>query len=100
MMRLENRRAIVTGGARGMGFAIAKRLHDEGARVALLDINEAQAKESAAQLEGAIGSYCDVSDVASIQTAVEAAAQAMGGVDILVNLAGILHPYEDLDGDD
>ena len=95
-MRLENRRAIVTGGARGMGFAMAKRLNDEGARVALLDVNGEMAKESAAQLKDCVGIYCDVSNVSSIETAVKEAADALGGVDILVNLAGILHPYEDL----
>ena len=88
--RLANRKAIVTGGARGMGFAMAKRLHDEGAKVAVLDVNEAQAKEAAKELDG-IGLYCDVSSVASCKTAVKAAAEALGGIDILVNLAGIIH---------
>ena len=71
--RLANRKAIVTGGARGMGFAMAKRLHDEGAKVAVLDVNEAQAKEAAKELDG-IGLYCDVSSVESCKTAVKAAA--------------------------
>ncbi len=90
-MRLENRRAIVTGGARGMGFAMAKRLNDEGARVAILDVNEAQAREAAAELKDSVGLYCDVSNVESVKTAVKAAADSLGGIDILVNLAGILH---------
>ena len=89
-MRLEGRRAIVTGGAQGIGFAIAKRLNDEGCRVAILDIQEALAKESAAQLKDCIGVACDVSSPEAIETAVKAVADAFGGIDILVNNAGIL----------
>ena len=45
-MKLENRKAIVTGAAQGLGFAIAKRLNDEGCRVAMLDINEEKVCEA------------------------------------------------------
>ena len=89
-MRLEGRRAIVTGGAQGIGFAIAKRLNDEGCRVAILDIQEALAKESAAKLKDCIGVACDVSSPEAIEKAVGTVAEAFGGIDILVNNAGIL----------
>lgn len=89
-MKLEGRRAIVTGGAQGIGFAIAKRLNAEGARVAILDIQEEQAKASAAELNGCIGVACDVSSPEAIEAAVRTVAEAFGGIDILVNNAGIL----------
>ena len=96
-MKLEGRFAIVTGGAQGIGLAIAKRLASEGARVALFDINEELVKESAAQLEGAIGVKCDVSSPASIEEAVAEVIKEFGGLDIVVNNAGILPKSRVLD---
>jgi len=81
----------VTGAAQGLGFAIAKRLNDEGCKVAMLDINEEKVSASAAQLSGCFGMKCDVSSAEDISRAVKAAAEKLGGVDILVNNAGILH---------
>ena len=82
--------AIVTGGAQGIGLAVAQRLKASGARVALLDRDEALARASAAALgEGAIGLAGDVCDEASVAAAVAAAAKALGPVNILVNSAGI-----------
>ena len=89
-MNLQNRRAIVTGAAQGIGFAMARRLHAEGARVALLDINDEKVRASAAQLAGCVGLACDVSSPESIRRAVAQAAEALGGIDIVVNNAGIL----------
>ena len=89
-MKLEGRKAIVTGGAQGIGLAIAKRLDAEGATVALFDINEELVKESAKQLTHGIGVRCDVSSPDSIEEAVRFAAEQMGGLDIVVNNAGIL----------
>ena len=81
-MRFENRCAIVTGAAQGLGFAIAKRLNDEGCKVAMLDINEEKVSASAAQLSGCFGMKCDVSSAEDISRAVKAAAEKLGGVDI------------------
>lgn len=89
---LKNRRAVITGGARGMGFAIAKRFLESGASVSLWDLNEkalTQAKSALDEL-GAVTYQCvDVSDFASVETATAAAAAELGGIDLLVNAAGI-----------
>ena len=89
---LEDRNAIVTGAARGMGFAIAQALYAEGARVALLDIDGPGALESARSLDAegsrAVGRQVDVRRKDEIEALVEWVVQAWGGVDILINNAG------------
>ncbi|WP_427016347.1 SDR family NAD(P)-dependent oxidoreductase [Pseudarthrobacter sp. P1] len=75
--------AIVTGGASGIGAAIAARLQGMGASVAVLDLNPSNLPE------GQLGLVCDVSDDASIRAAVDAVAEQLGGIDIVVNNAGI-----------
>jgi len=87
-------RAIVTGGARGIGAAIARRLAQEGLAVALLDIDRAGAEETAASIAGesgvtAVGIECDVSDRQRVAAAVAEAAEALGGLDTVVANAGI-----------
>ncbi len=89
---LKGRRAVITGGARGMGYAVAERFLDSGASVALWDINEDALRQATARLEdrGAVTwSRVDVSDYASVQAGTDAAEAALGGIDILVNSAGI-----------
>ena len=89
MADLTGRIAIVTGAGRGIGRAIATRLGRAGARVALLDLDEATAREAAAAIGGgAIGVRCDVSDNASVRAAVAEAERQLGPIDILVNNAG------------
>src|SRR5271169_3297701 len=83
--------AIVTGGASGLGLATGRALAAHGARVALLDLNEAGVK-AAAELVGGIGLACDVSDAASAEAAVAHAAEAHGPARILVNCAGVVSP--------
>ena len=85
-MKLEGRKAIVTGGAQGIGLAIAKRLNAEGAKVALFDINEELVTKSAAELDGCIGVRCDVSSPASIEEAIGKVAEAFGGIDIVESI--------------
>ncbi len=87
-MRLNGLAAIVTGGASGLGAATAARLAAGGCKVAVLDINEAAAKDSADRF-GGIGVRCDVGDAASAEAAVAAARDAHGIARILVNCAGI-----------
>ncbi|ARS25845.1 SDR family NAD(P)-dependent oxidoreductase [Sphingomonas sp. KC8] len=84
---LQGKRAVVTGGAQGIGRAIAERLAADGARVAVLDMDEAAAK-AALSGEGHLGLACDVSDSASVDAVFAKIADAFGGVDILVNNAG------------
>jgi len=83
MSDLDGLRAIVTGGASGIGLATALLLAERGAAVSVLDLNPAGIPESLTAFTA------DVGDDASVRTAVEAAAAAMGGIDILVNNAGI-----------
>src|SRR3954451_18499301 len=92
MGRFDGRVAIVTGAARGIGAGIAKRFAEEGAAVAVLDLDEEQAVAAAKALGGtapAIGVGCNVSDAASVDAAVARVLEELGGVHILVNNAGI-----------
>jgi 3-oxoacyl-[acyl-carrier protein] reductase len=85
MRRFEGKTALVTGGARGIGAATAKRLADEGARVVVADFNAETAAETAKAIGGE-SVQCDVTKLEDVEAAV---AQA-GAVDILVTCAGIL----------
>jgi 2-dehydro-3-deoxy-L-rhamnonate dehydrogenase (NAD+) len=89
---LHNRAAIVTGGARGIGRAIAERLLASGARVSLWDVDAAALATAARELAGAGTVHTatvDLAEFASVKTAAEATAAAFGKLDILVNNAGI-----------
>jgi 2-keto-3-deoxy-L-fuconate dehydrogenase len=82
-MEFAGTRAVVTGGVSGIGLATARLLAERGARVAVLDRSADSAPVDAEQLR------CDVGDDASVRSAVAAAAQRLGGIDILINNAGI-----------
>ncbi|RBP61897.1 3-oxoacyl-[acyl-carrier protein] reductase [Brevibacterium sanguinis] len=86
------RTAIITGGGRGIGAAIAKRLSSDGMKVAVLDMGptEATVAEIASAGGEAIGLEADVSDESSVQSAVEAVAEKLGPPTVLINNAGIL----------
>ncbi|MBX2839387.1 MAG: SDR family oxidoreductase [Gammaproteobacteria bacterium] len=89
-MSFKDQTAIVTGGAQGIGKAVAEALSSAGARVALWDTDTSLAEETARGLaNGAIAVACDIADWPSVQTAFETTVQAFGGIDILVNSAGI-----------
>ena len=89
MARLAGRKIIITGGASGIGRATARLFRQEGAAVAILDRSENAAKVVADEI-GAVAFGCDVADPASVANAVSQAAEAMGGLDGVVNAAGIL----------
>ena len=89
MGKLENKIAIVTGAAQGIGKAIATKLAAEGATVVVTDLNEAGAKETADGLGGAaIGMGLDVADKASVDATVARVKEQFGRIDVLVNNAG------------
>ena len=90
-MRLQNKVALVTGGARGIGFAIAKALAREGAVPVIADINEVAARDALAKLgrPDGVALGVDVADQASVQAMVQAMVARYGRLDILVNNAGI-----------
>ena len=87
-MRLEGRVAVVTGGGSGIGEAIAIRLAKEGARVAVLDLNESAAALTAGLCDG-IAVTADVSKSAEVDAALATAEAQLGPVDIWVNNAGV-----------
>ena len=96
-MRLDGKRGIVTGAASGFGRGIARRFAKEGAKVAILDVNEDGAKAVAEELgEAAIAVKCDVSKAEDVNAAVARAIEAFGGVDIVVNNAGWSHKNQPL----
>ena len=89
---LATRVALVTGAASGIGLATARRLAAEGAAVVIADLDLDKAREAAAEIgssDVAVGVQVDVSDEAAVQAAVDATVLAFGGVDLVVNNAGL-----------
>lgn len=87
--RLKGKVAIITGAAKGIGFATAQRFAQEGAKVIIADINQDVVSGAAAQTSNAEGYVMDVTDRASIQSVVDQVMQKHGHIDILINNAGI-----------
>lgn len=97
-MRLKGRTAIVTGGASGFGEGIVRRFADEGAKVAIVDLNGAAAEALAKELGGeAIAVTADVSKDADVARLAAETAARLGPVEILVNNAGVGHTPQPLD---
>ena len=90
-MDITRARAVVTGGASGLGLGVADYLASRGAQVALLDIQDEPGRAAATRI-GASARYirCDVTAESEVNAAMDAAASAMGGIDLLVNCAGVI----------
>lgn len=97
-MTTQQRMAVVTGAGSGLGQAIAKKLAADGFAVAAIDLDEASARETARQIGGKAAAYrADVSRSAEIDKAVSAAVAELGPLEVMVNNAGILDGYFDVD---
>jgi NAD(P)-dependent dehydrogenase (short-subunit alcohol dehydrogenase family) len=96
---LAGRRILITGAARGIGAALAERLHARGARVALAGLEEDALAEVAARCGGAPWGRCDVADRGEVEAAVAAAVDALGGLDVVVANAGVAAQLPLVDGD-
>lgn len=97
---MNGKNVVITGGARGIGFGIATCFAREGARIVVADMDAAAAEEAAAELTGlgapeALGLRCDVAVRAEVEAMVERVVPAFGGIDVLVNNAGIC-PFVDV----
>jgi NADP-dependent 3-hydroxy acid dehydrogenase YdfG len=98
MARLEGRRVLVTGASSGIGAATARRLADEGARVGLLARRSGELERLAATT-GGVAVPADVTDVEASRRAVDEAAERLGGLDGVVNAAGLVRPALVADAD-
>jgi NAD(P)-dependent dehydrogenase (short-subunit alcohol dehydrogenase family) len=87
-MNIQGQAALVTGGASGLGEAVARALAAQGARVAVLDVNAERAQQVAADI-GGIACHCDITQTESVTAALAQAAAAHGPARILMNIAGI-----------
>jgi NAD(P)-dependent dehydrogenase (short-subunit alcohol dehydrogenase family) len=97
--RLEGRRVIITGAARGIGARLASRLHERGARVALLGLEPEGLERVAADCGGAPWFECDVSDRRQVDDAVQGVVERLGGLDVAVANAGVGAQMVLIDGD-
>jgi len=92
-MNLDRVKAVISGGASGLGHATAARLVAGGGQVALLDVQDEAGRKAAAAL-GPVASYhrCDVTSESAVDSAVQAAAARMGGLNVAVSCAGVATP--------
>lgn len=98
MLGLDGKRTLITGAGRGLGLAIATKFAERGARVALADLDEAAVAAAAESLGGdAFPVCCDVTSGADVQAAIAATTDRFGGLDVLVNNAGIAGPTGGID---
>jgi NAD(P)-dependent dehydrogenase (short-subunit alcohol dehydrogenase family) len=90
-MKIQDARAVVTGGASGLGAAVAAHVVAKGGKVVIVDVQEGSGQSAAARL-GANASFlrCDVTSEAEVNSTMEEAAASMGGINLLVNCAGVV----------
>jgi NAD(P)-dependent dehydrogenase (short-subunit alcohol dehydrogenase family) len=96
---LSGRRVLITGAARGIGAATARRLHTRGAKVVLAGIEPDVLARTAAECGDALAVVCDVRDREQVEAAVEAAAEHLRGLDVVVANAGVAAQLPIVDGD-
>lgn len=94
---LEGRRVVITAGAGGIGFAIARTLHEQGARLAICDVDTEALERASDALGGCIAVQADVSDDAAVEKFFDTVRGGLGGLDALVNNAGIAGPTGNLE---
>ena len=105
-MNLDGQVALVTGGARGIGRAIAERVAEDGADVALADVRESELAEAVRAVEAhgrrALGLTVDVTSRAAVERMVDATVRELGAIDVLFNNAGIIkvHPFLAIEDED
>lgn len=105
-MRLQDKVAVVTGAAQGIGFACAERFARDGAKVVLSDLDQTQGEAAAEQIQAAGGEAifvaCDAGDKAEVENLVASAVAAYGRLDVSLANAGIVHacPFLDFPEDD
>jgi NAD(P)-dependent dehydrogenase (short-subunit alcohol dehydrogenase family) len=92
--RLQDRTAIVTGGASGIGLATARRFAEEGAKVVVVDMDDDKGGAAAEEVGGTYV-HCDVTDAGQVEEMVARAVETYGGVDVAFNNAGISPPDDD-----
>ncbi len=100
---ISGKRVAITAGASGIGYAIARLLHAQGAQIAICDIDAEALQRATDQLDNCIAVQADVSDETAVDTLFDAVRDNLGGLDALVNNAGIAGPtgnLEDLSPDD
>jgi len=90
-MKIADARAVVTGGASGLGLAVARHIASAGGRVTLLDVQEGPGLAAATAIGSQTGfAKCDVTSETEVNSAMESARTAMGGINLLVNCAGVV----------
>jgi NAD(P)-dependent dehydrogenase (short-subunit alcohol dehydrogenase family) len=97
---MSTRNVLITAGANGIGLALARAFHADGARVYICDLDEPALARAASALPGLLTRACDVGDRAAVAAMVADAAARLGGIDVLINNAGIggpTKPLQDLD---
>ena len=99
MSSLDGRRVLITGAARGIGAGLAERLHERGARVALVGLEEDLLGSVAARCGDAWWARCDVTERESVEDAVESAVGELGGLDVVVANAGVAAQLPIVGGD-
>ena len=100
---LKGKRVVITAGASGIGFCIARLLHAQGVQIAICDVDTDALRRASVVLEGCVAVEADVSDETAVEALFDAVQDNLGGLDALVNNAGIAGPtgnLEDLSPDD